>query len=80
MTELPSDFWHKVNNSDALFDALVAALEYALPLAALALEEHRIERLRCGHNFGTKRIGLYDHEVDELERHRAALKAARDEP
>ena len=31
-------------------DRLRAALAYVLPLAALALEAHRMERIRCGHN------------------------------
>lgn len=57
-------------------DELVAAAKYFERLAALALEDHRLARLKCGHNVGTKRIGLYDDEVDELERHRETLRRA----
>jgi hypothetical protein len=55
---------------------LFEALKWALPLAEIAMESHRQERLRCGHTFGTKRAGLYDEEVDEIERFRSTLNKA----
>jgi hypothetical protein len=55
---------------------LYDALFWALPLAEIAMENHRQVRLRYGHNLGTKRIGLTDDEVEQLERARATLKRA----
>lgn len=62
-------------NLRAAAEKMAEALRWSLPLADMALEAHRQERLRYGHSFGTKRVGLYDNEVEEQERHHAALAA-----
>lgn len=61
--------------------ALRDALAWALPLAEWAIDDHRLERLRCGHSdiHGTYKngvtwAGIYQSEVDQIER--AALFAA----
>lgn len=53
---------------------LLKALQWALPLARLAMEAHRMDRLRCGHNdivgkykSGQTWAGIYQSEVDEIE-------------
>lgn len=60
---------------------LVDALKWALPLAERAIDDHRMERLRCGHNdiTGTYKngqtwVGIYQSEVDQIEAVRAILK------
>ncbi len=60
-------------SNQARIEELEGALRYALPLAKLALEQYRQERLRCGHSFGTKQVGLYDSEVLEMEKHSTTL-------
>lgn len=62
---------------------LLAALAWALPLAKIAQEEHRMRRVMAGHNniIGTRRsgvtwVGLHQHEIDEEERAEAALAKA----
>ncbi len=52
------------------------ALAWALPLAAQYMEVIAGDRARAGHTgLGTKRASLYDVEVEQLERARAALAA-----
>lgn len=53
---------------------LLKALEWALPLAKLAMEAHRMDRLKCGHNdivgkykSGQTWAGIYQSEIDEIE-------------
>lgn len=50
---------------------LEKALRWALPLAQLALESSRLDRLRCGHHdIGAGRgrlLGLWDDEVAALD-------------
>lgn len=53
---------------------LLEALKWAVPLAEKALEDHRCLRLECGHHdIGTKRIGLYDYEVEAKEKARTLI-------
>lgn len=52
---------------------LRSALEWVLPIAEIGLEHCRQERLRAGHKFGTKRMGLHDFEMAGMENARAAL-------
>lgn len=54
--------------AEAAVLALREALRWAMPLAKIALEDHRQMRLRAGHKVGTKQLGLHDSEVDEMER------------
>lgn len=65
--------------------ALYEALAWALPLAMMSMETHRLSRLSSGHNdigAGRERnktealIGLYDSEVENMDKARAALSAA----
>ena len=53
---------------------LLVALQWALPLAKIAMEAHRMDRLRCGHNDitgtytgGDTWVGIYQSEIDEIE-------------
>lgn len=62
-------------------------LEWAVPLARLAVEQHRLERLRCGHNdiTGTYKngqtwAGIHQYEVDQIERAQDLLAALRHPP
>ncbi len=48
-------------------EQLRAALKWVLPVAEQGLESARQERLRCGHTFGAKRIGLHDFEFHAME-------------
>lgn len=66
---------------DSEKDALREALKWALPLAERAVDNHRLERLRYGHDdiSGTYRDGqtwegIYQDEVDQIETARDALK------
>lgn len=54
-------------------DDMRASLEWVLPIAEQGLENARQERLRCGHSFGSKRVGLHDFEVAAMERAHASL-------
>lgn len=57
-------------------DRLKVALKWALPLAELAQEDHRIKRLQAGHNdIGREQghIGLWPEEVASRNQARAAL-------
>lgn len=63
--------------------ALLEALAWALPLAETALNAHRHERIRCGHqdirgnNKSGEIIGLHQNEIDDAEHARAALSSAK---
>ncbi len=53
---------------------LVKALEWALPLAKIAMDAHRMERIKCGHKdiSGTYKngetwVGIWQNEVDQIE-------------
>lgn len=70
-------------NSADKYQELIEALEWALPLAELAMEQHRQMRLQCGHNDltyttrrGVKFVGLSQAEWDRVERARRALAEA----
>jgi hypothetical protein len=52
----------------------VVKISWLLTLAAEGLEFYRQERLRCGHKFGTKKIGLYDNEVDDFQSAKAVIQ------
>lgn len=62
---------------------LETALRWALPLAELALDSHRYDRIKNGHNHdiqgthkdGTQRLGLWQKEVDEIDFARSALQS-----
>ena len=63
---------------------LLKALKWALPLARLAMEAHRMERLRCGHNdivgkykSGQTWSGIYKSEIDDIEFADAAIAKAK---
>lgn len=66
----------------ALVKKAEVALGWALPLACLALEDHRVERLRCGHNdIGRDRgtdLGLWDDEVNSRAQALATLQSIKD--
>lgn len=57
---------------EALAEAL-RWLEWARPKAVIALEDHRMARVKAGHNMtgtyrsGTTYVGIYQDEVDEIE-------------
>lgn len=87
--------WNETNGGVQLYDvatinrlyatnkALVEALEWAFPLASMALEDCRQYRLKCGHNdigAGTKHIGLWPAEIAERDKARAALEIAKEQP
>ena len=59
---------------------LLEALRWALPLAEMAIESHRIERIRLGHSdiIGTYKngatwVGISQDEVDQIEKARAVI-------
>jgi hypothetical protein len=59
---------------------LVEALKWALPLAVTAMETHRLGRVQAGHTDitgtyknGVTWVGIYQDEVDAIERARTAL-------
>ena len=56
------------------------ALEWATPLAELAIESHRLVRLKAGHSDicgtrkdGTKVVGIWQNEIDNIETARSLL-------
>ena len=56
------------------------ALEWALPLAEIAFENARQERLKYGHDDigkGTNNIGLWPEEVNKRNKARDAIQQAR---
>lgn len=62
-------------------ERLRAALRWALPLAERSVDDHRLERVRCGHSdiHGTYKngvtwAGIYQSEVDQIEEARQTLK------
>ncbi|MBT1798801.1 hypothetical protein B9Q31_02240 [Enterobacter kobei] len=62
---------------------LLEALQWALPLAEVAIESHRQERVKCGHmdisgvrKDGVSWVGIYQDEIDSIERARAAISKA----
>ena len=80
---------HAVAAATAAKDAdivrLREALKWALPLAERAQDDHRMERIRCGHTDivgqyknGVSYVGIYQSEVDQIEEARAALSEARE--
>lgn len=59
---------------------LLDALQWALPMAILAMEQHRMERVKNGHvdisgtyKNGESWVGIYQDEVDKIEFARAAI-------
>jgi hypothetical protein len=80
-TKLQTLFCDHTSALQAESARLREALKWALPLAQLALETHRLERLRCGHSDirgvyvnGTQCVGLWQDEIDRIEQARAALQ------
>ena len=62
-----------------LANELISALIWALPLAEIALEDHRQTRLQNGHDDigrGTKVLGLWPSEVEQRDKARAILAKA----
>ena len=66
--------------ADDRIAALEKALKWALPLAELATETCRLERVRCGHNNirgtyknGTTWVGIWQDEIDNIETARSLL-------
>ena len=64
---------------------VVDVLAWATPLAELATESHRLERVRCGYNDirgtyknGQTWVGIYQSEVDQIEQAREVCRAMRD--
>lgn len=62
---------------------LLDALQWALPLARLAMDSHRMERIKCGHtditgtySNGETWVGIYQSEVDEIEFAQNTIKKA----
>lgn len=62
------------------------ALEWALPLAEIAVDTHRMYRIQCGHtdingtySDGQTWVGIYQNEVDKIEHARRTLKLAKGE-
>lgn len=62
---------------------LLDALRWALPLAERAMDDHRMERIRCGHSDisgtyknGVTWAGIHQSEVDQIEAARAAIAKA----
>lgn len=62
---------------------LLEALQWALPLAKIAMDTHRMERIKCGHmdingtyKNGETWVGIYQKEVDEIESAQAAIAKA----
>lgn len=62
---------------------LLEALQWALPMAILAMEQHRMERVKNGHTDisgthgnGESWVGIYQDEVDKIEFARAAINKA----
>lgn len=62
---------------------LLEALQWALPMAILAMEQHRMERVKNGHRDisgtyknGESWVGIYQDEVDKIEFARAAIAKA----
>ncbi len=62
---------------------LLEALQWALPLAKIAMDTHRMERIKCGHvdingtyKNGETWAGIYQKEVDEIESAQAAIAKA----
>ena len=57
-------------------------LEWAVPLAEIAMEAHRYERIKNGHNrdicgtykSGVTWVGIYQNEVDQIERAREVMR------
>lgn len=72
---------HVVNKQVA--SDLLDALQWALPMAILAMEQHRMERVKNGHvdisgtyKNGESWVGIYQDEVDKIEFARAAIAKA----
>lgn len=75
---------------DALLAEAIRWLEWARPLAVIAMEDHRLNRVKAGHKdilgtykSGTTYVGIYQSEVDDIEgsadflqRAKAALREA----
>lgn len=60
---------------------LLAALEWALPLARLCLEDTRLTRLQSGLSdigAGTHHIGLWPDEIEKYDNARNAIKEAKE--
>lgn len=75
-----SDANHRAETAESRVKVLEEALRWATPLAALALETHRCERLRCGHQDiqakkadGSLVLGLWQDEYDAWQRAESAL-------
>lgn len=62
---------------------LLEALAWALPLAKIAMEDHRMGRLRAGHDMtgtyksGETWVGIYQDEIDKIEYAEYSLAKAR---
>lgn len=65
-------------------EGVTEALKWALPLAERAVDDHRMERIRCGHSDivgtysnGQSWVGIHQSEVDQIEKARVAYATAR---
>lgn len=68
------------NPATARVAKLEEALRWALPLAERAVDDHRMERIRCGHSYitgtyksGMTWVGIHQSEVDQIEFAREVL-------
>lgn len=62
---------------------LLEALQWTLPMAIIAMEQHRMERVKNGHRDisgiyknGESWVGIYQDEIDKIEFARAAIAKA----
>lgn len=62
---------------------LLEALQWALPLAKIAMDTHRMERIKCGHmdisgtyKNGETWVGIWQTEVDQIEFAQEAINKA----
>ncbi|UVX30615.1 hypothetical protein S13b_00038 [Klebsiella phage VLCpiS13b] len=62
---------------------LLEALQWAFPMAIIAMEQHRMERVKNGHidisgtyKNGESWVGIYQDEIDKIEFARAAIAKA----
>ena len=73
------------NNANLIAAApeLLEALQWALPLAKIAMSSCQLERVKCGHRDitgtykdGVTWVGIYQDEVDSIERAESAINKA----
>ena len=79
------DYVNRTNDAHLMAAApdLLEALAWALPLAKIAMEDHRMGRLRAGHDMtgtyksGETWVGIYQDEIDKIEYAEYSLAKAR---